>query len=156
VRTKVLVDSTASSRIRIHSSPTSEPRTRLLPKRNLGQGRPVLVVPGIGAIDGMTKRLRNHLRAHGFHLHGWRLGRNKGLTDEILNGLSDRLVDLHERHGQPVILIGWSFGGLRAGGLPMNTPTRFAMWYASDRRGVPRVNGPVSQGFSGAFSRSSG
>ena len=84
----------------------------LLPKRNLGQGRPVLVVPGIGANDGMTMRLRNYLRAHGFHVHGWGLGRNKGLTDEILNGLSDRLVHLHERHDQPVILIGWSFGGL--------------------------------------------
>jgi hypothetical protein len=29
----------------------------MLPKRNPGQGRPVLVVPGIGANDGMTKRL---------------------------------------------------------------------------------------------------
>ncbi len=84
----------------------------LLPKRDVGQGRPVLVVPGIGANDGMTKRLRNYLRAHGFHVHGWGLGRNKGLTDEILNGLSDRLVTLHERHQQPVILVGWSFGGL--------------------------------------------
>ncbi len=84
----------------------------LLPKRNLGHGRPVLVVPGIGANDGMTKRLRNHLRSHGFYVHGWRLGRNKGLTDGILNGLSDRLVSLYERHDQPVILVGWSFGGL--------------------------------------------
>ena len=86
--------------------------TSLLPRRNLGQGRPVLVVPGIGANDGMTKRLRDHLRANGFHVHGWRLGRNKGLTNDILNGLSDRLLDLHERHDQPVSLVGWSFGGL--------------------------------------------
>jgi len=84
----------------------------LLPRRNLGRGRPVLVVPGIGANDGMTKRLRDHLRTSGFHVHGWRLGRNKGLTDDILNGLSHRLLDLHERHEQPVSLVGWSFGGL--------------------------------------------
>jgi pimeloyl-ACP methyl ester carboxylesterase len=58
------------------------------------------------------KRLRSHLRAHGFYVHGWGLGRNKGLTNEILDGFSDRLVSLYERHDQPVILIGWSFGGL--------------------------------------------
>ena len=59
-----------------------------LPKRNLGQDRPVLVVPGFGASDGMTKRLRNHLRDRGFHVHAVRIGHNFGLTDKILNGLS--------------------------------------------------------------------
>jgi hypothetical protein len=28
--------------------------------------------------------------------------------------LSDRLPNLHERHDQPVSLVGWSFGGLRS------------------------------------------
>jgi len=84
----------------------------LLPKPDLGRGRPVLVVPGFGATDGMTKRMRNHLRERGFHVHGWRLGRNYGLTDEILDGLSQRLERLAERHDEPLILVGWSFGGL--------------------------------------------
>ena len=84
----------------------------VLPKPDLGQGRPVLVVPGFGATDGMTKRMRHHLRDRGFHVHGWRLGRNYGLTDNILDGLSHRLDRLSEHHDEPLILVGWSFGGL--------------------------------------------
>ncbi len=86
--------------------------SRVMPKRDVGQGRPVLVVPGFGASDGMTKRLRSHLRDRGFHVHAARVGRPFGLTDKILDGLSDRLVSLAERHDQPLTLVGWSFGGL--------------------------------------------
>ena len=50
----------------------------VLPKPNVGRGRPVLVVPGFGASDGMTKRLRSHLRDRGFHVHGARVGGRSG------------------------------------------------------------------------------
>lgn len=86
--------------------------SRVLPKRDVGQGRPILVVPGFGASDGMTKRLRTHLRDRGFHVHGARVGRPFGITDKVLDGLSDRVVSLSERHDQPLTLVGWSFGGL--------------------------------------------
>lgn len=86
----------------------------LLPARNVGGGRSVLVLPGFGANDMMTGRLRGHLRHRGFRVHGWGQGRNHGLTDRIVDGLPVRLGDLHDRYDQPVSLVGWSFGGVLA------------------------------------------
>lgn len=96
----------------------------ILPKPNVGRGKPILVVPGFGASDGMTKRLRNHLRDRGFHVHAAHIGRNFGLTDKVLNGLSDRLTTLSERHDRPLSLVGWSFGGLLCRWLAHEHPDR--------------------------------
>lgn len=86
----------------------------VLPARRVGEGRPVLVLPGFYATDGMTGRIRSHLRELDYHVHGWRLGRNFGLTDAIVDGLPARLDEIHARHGVPVSVVGWSFGGLLA------------------------------------------
>jgi pimeloyl-ACP methyl ester carboxylesterase len=86
----------------------------LTPRRRVGAGLPVLVLPGISAHDALTARLRGHLRSRGYRPHGWQLGRNHGLTDALVDGVEARLVELHERHQQPVIVVGWSFGGLFA------------------------------------------
>lgn len=94
----------------------------VIPRRDVGGGRPVLVLPGFYATDGLTKRLRSHLRKAGYAAHGWGLGRNLGLTDEIVDGLPARLDELHERHGQPLSVVGWSFGGLLARWLAHERP----------------------------------
>lgn len=91
---------------------TSRAWDLVAPSKDDGDGRPVLVLPGFNAADTATGRLRNHLRRRGYHAHGWGLGRNVGLTDRIVGGLLERFDALHERHGQPVSVIGWSFGGL--------------------------------------------
>jgi pimeloyl-ACP methyl ester carboxylesterase len=80
----------------------------------VGEGRPVLVLPGFAASDFVTGRLRAHLRKRGFRVHGWRLGRNIGLTDQLVDGLIDRFVEVATRHDEPVSIVGWSFGGLLA------------------------------------------
>lgn len=85
-----------------------------LPRPNVGRGRPVLVIPGFLAGDGLTRDLRQYLRQRGFHVHRWGLGRNYGLTDELLDGLLSRFDAIHAQHGEPVIVVGWSFGGLLA------------------------------------------
>lgn len=81
---------------------------------NAGEGRPVLVLPGFSANDVMTGRLRGHLRQRGFVVHPWRLGRNIGLTDRLVDGLSVRFAEIAEQHDEPVSIVGWSFGGLLA------------------------------------------
>ncbi|MBS4752472.1 alpha/beta fold hydrolase [Nocardioides sp. zg-ZUI104] len=87
----------------------------LLPaERGLGEDRPVLVLPGFSAHDALTGRLRAHLRRRGWHVHGWGLGANHGLTEAIVSGLPARFTELSERHGQPISVVGWSFGGLLA------------------------------------------
>jgi pimeloyl-ACP methyl ester carboxylesterase len=77
-----------------------------------GDGRPVLVLPGFIGSDGSTLALRRLLRALGYHVHAWRLGRNWGPTDAIIDGLGDRVRGLLEQHGQPLSLIGHSLGGV--------------------------------------------
>lgn len=89
--------------------------------------RPVLVLPGFMADDPLTARLRSHLRRHGYAAHGWGLGRNVGLTDDIVAGLLDRFDEVAATApGTPVSLVGWSFGGL------------LARWTAHQRPGLVR------------------
>ncbi|BBH17436.1 alpha/beta hydrolase [Nocardioides baekrokdamisoli] len=87
---------------------------RVRPRRGIGSGRPVLVLPGFSATDGMTGRLRSHLDHRGFAAHGWGQGRNIGLTDTLIDGLHARFEDLRTRYDQPVSVVGWSFGGVLA------------------------------------------
>ena len=79
-----------------------------------GDGHPVLVLPGLMADDYSTRPLRRYLRRLGYHVHGWRLGRNVGPTQKIVTGMAARLDDLQERHSQKISIIGWSLGGIFA------------------------------------------
>lgn len=84
------------------------------PRRPAGEGRPVLVIPGFSATDTMTGRLRSHLERHGFEVHGWEQGRNIGLTDELIDGLTERFEGLKKQYDAPISIVGWSFGGVLA------------------------------------------
>ena len=44
-------------------------------------------------------------------MHGWRQGTNLSRTAKIVDGLPHRLLELHERHGAKVSLVGHSGGG---------------------------------------------
>jgi pimeloyl-ACP methyl ester carboxylesterase len=79
-----------------------------------GDGHPVLVLPGLMAADTSTRTLRRYLRGLGYHVHGWRLGRNRGPTREAVEGMGARLDDLRERHRRKISVIGWSLGGIYA------------------------------------------
>ena len=85
-------------------------------------GRPVLVLPGFYATDGLTALLRTHLKSHGYQVHGWGMGRNIGLTSRILNGVLARLDELYARYDEPVSIVGWSFGGILARWLAHERP----------------------------------
>ena len=86
----------------------------------IGDGHPVLVLPGLMAGDDSTWPLRRILRRLGYRAHGWRLGRNLGPTPAAVTGLRNRLDDLHSRYDEPVSLIGWSLGGIYARALARN------------------------------------
>ena len=91
---------------------------------DLGAGRPVLVLPGFSGNDFSTGRLRAHLRQRGFRVHGWKLGRNLGLTDRLVDGLIDRFGEVADQYEEPVSIIGWSFGGLLARRIAHEHPDR--------------------------------
>src|SRR5246127_5461112 len=96
------------------------PLSRVLP---IGDGHPVLVLPGLMAADDSTWPLRRILRRLGYRVHGWRLGRNLGPTAVAVTGMRDRLDDLHSRYDARVTLIGWSLGGIYARALARNFPS---------------------------------
>lgn len=94
--------------------PTSLLVDALVPASDEGHGRPVLVLPGFYSPDGATRRCRTHLDRLGYRTHGWGLGRNFGLTDEIIDGVLARFDEVYAEDGEPVSVVGWSFGGLLA------------------------------------------
>jgi pimeloyl-ACP methyl ester carboxylesterase len=84
----------------------------LLLTRPRGDGQPVLVLPPLGASDASTTPLRTYLRALGYDAAGWKLGPNLGLTSSIVDGVPERLREVHERTGRRVSIVGWSAGGI--------------------------------------------
>src|ERR1700738_3544969 len=64
------------------------PLRRMLP---VGDGHPVLVLPGLLAGDGTTWTLRRLLTRQGYQTHGWGLGVNVGPTPKVLEGMWARL-----------------------------------------------------------------
>lgn len=96
------------------------PRVLLNPLRmprsgaKIGQGRAVIVIPGLATGDVSTTLLRRTLKARGFAPEGWRLGINTGADQEKVRRIEARVAALHKQTGKKVVLIGWSLGGLYA------------------------------------------
>lgn len=90
--------------------------------RRVGQGRPVLVIPGLLTGDLSTSFLRRSLTEAGFAAHGWKQGMNTGASPAKLRALEVRLAALHRQSGRKVVVIGWSLGGLYARVLAQRVP----------------------------------
>lgn len=76
-----------------------------------GDGHPVMVLPPFVADDAYTAPLRWVLGGQGYAVHGWRQGPNLSRTAKIVDGLPRWLLELHERYGAKISLVGHSGGG---------------------------------------------
>lgn len=76
----------------------------------------ILVIPGFMATDGTTARLRRSLTAAGHSVYGWGLGRNRGVTADMLDRINARIIAIQAESGlaEAPIVLGWSLGGLIA------------------------------------------
>ena len=81
-----------------------------------GDGRPVMLLPGLFNGDRSNFAMRKYLRTLGYAARGWGLGRNFGTKTIGQEGqrLLTRIRAQYEEHGEPVTLIGVSLGGMLA------------------------------------------
>lgn len=77
-----------------------------------GDGRRVIVLPGLFNSDLSTAVMRRYLRRLGYRAEGWGLGRNFGVR--TVGADAERLFARIEAAGEPVTLVGISLGGILA------------------------------------------
>jgi pimeloyl-ACP methyl ester carboxylesterase len=65
--------------------------------------------------------LRKALAQDGWRVHGWGLGWNRGVKHDTILRLRERLDEISD---EPVLLVGWSLGGLFARELARTSPER--------------------------------
>lgn len=97
-----------------------------LAARYPGDGRAVIVIPGLFTNDSRTALLRRTLKKAGYRTYGWGLGRNMPIKADILDRFAERVSYVEGREGGPVTLIGWSLGGLVARAFAHHAPERVA------------------------------
>jgi triacylglycerol lipase len=87
----------------------------LLRGERTGDGRPVMLLPGLVQGERAMKPLQRFLRERGYQAHSWGLGRNFGArtTGAQAEQLIERLEAIAANDG-PVTLIGVSLGGMIA------------------------------------------
>ena len=104
------------------------------------EGPPALVIPGFLASDRTAMELRRSLARDGWRVHGWGMGLNRGAREDTLKQLRKRLDEIWD--GQPVLVVGWSLGGLFARELARETPERVraVVTLGSPFSGHPRQN----------------
>ena len=85
-------------------------------------GPPTLVIPGFVAHDRTTEPLRKALANAGWRVHGWDMGLNLGVRADTVEKLRKRLDAIG--HREPILLVGWSLGGLFARELARAVPER--------------------------------
>jgi len=89
---------------------------------DLGDGRPVVLVPGFLASDASMFEMYRWLRRVGFDARMSRIGRNADCPDVLLEILEERVEDVHRQTGRAVTLIGHSLGGIMARALAVKRP----------------------------------
>jgi pimeloyl-ACP methyl ester carboxylesterase len=108
--------------------------------RGPADGPPALVIPGFIATDRTTMELRRALAEAGYRVHPWRMGWNMGARADTIERLQHSLDLVGDE--RPVLLVGWSLGGVFARELARAMPhrVRAVATLGSPFSGDPRLN----------------
>ncbi|MGE5723262.1 MAG: lipase family alpha/beta hydrolase [Sphingomonadales bacterium] len=111
-----------------------------LGERGPAHGRRLMVIPGFFASDRSTLGLQRALARAGYRVTGWGMGVNRGAHAHILDEIIARLEQFSG--GQPVVLVGWSLGGIFAREVAKLRPDLAAIVFTmgSPFAGDPRAN----------------
>ena len=88
---------------------------------------PVMVLPGFGTHPARMRGLGRALESAGHRVADWGLGFNFGPSADRFDRLCERVVTMARREGQPLVLVGWSLGGLFAREIAHRHPEAVAM-----------------------------
>ncbi|MEO1221984.1 MAG: alpha/beta hydrolase, partial [Pseudomonadota bacterium] len=102
----------------------------------------IILMPGFGASPAQMRYLASCLEAAGHKTKKWGVGRNWGVAEETLGQLEARLIAVCDRYQEPVVLLGWSLGGLYARELAKRYPDLVTkvITMGSPFSGSPRAN----------------
>jgi pimeloyl-ACP methyl ester carboxylesterase len=108
-----------------------------------GDGRPVMLLPGLVNSDRSMFLMRRYLNRLGYRAVGWELGRNLGARTIGQEGdrLLARIAKLHGESGETVTLVGVSLGGIMARFVAHRMPdaVREVITVSSPYAGNPRA-----------------
>ena len=101
-----------------------------------------MLLPGFGAHPVRMRWLARRLEEAGHTAKNWGLGVNLGATADRFAKVEARLVDLFERRGEKIVLVGWSLGGVMARELAKRHPDKIekVVTMGSPFSGSPRAN----------------
>lgn len=123
----------------------AEPARRIVRRLEIAPSQTpqtVLIIPGFATRPGRLRYLAQHLERAGHTTKRWGQGRNWGPTPERFTQMERRLSEIYRKAGQPVVLLGWSLGGLYARELARRHPYMVAkvITMGSPFSGSPRAN----------------
>lgn len=104
-----------------------------------GEGRPVLLLPGLGGGERSMFVIKEYLRLLGYKAHDWGLGRNDGNVMEKMPLVMEAVAQRASEAGGPIALVGWSLGGYFAREVARANPDQVSRVITL---GSPLVGGP--------------
>ncbi len=78
---------------------------------DIGQDKPVMIIPGLGAEKRSTLLLVSILNYLGFKAHSVDFGINTGMYAKQEQAILDRTMELCDMYGTSISGVGWSMGG---------------------------------------------
>ena len=87
-----------------------------------GDGRAVLVLPGLFAGDAYLQPLRDWLGRSGYAPVKSGIDRNPGWSSELIDGLASIVLSEHRRTGRRMTIVGHSMGGLQGRSVAARLP----------------------------------
>lgn len=121
---------------------------RFLPRKNVGQGQTVLLLPGFGASSSAMSLVKRYLESLGYKAEYWSAGFNNGEVGKLMPRVIADIKRLAEENQGPIKLLGWSLGGYLA-----REAAREVQHHVSRivTLGSPVVGGPKYTAFKGLY-----